>query len=402
MKPIRNPIKIFFAAALTAILFLAVHAQAADKQKVVYQFHKASGGNGPDGGLYMDPAANLFGLTDSGLLFELTPNGSGGWNYSNLATSLCGYPAGPLVRDHAGNFYNTSYFGWICEFSPASSGGWSSSIIYTLNSVRGEASSLVVDAAGNLYGVNGLNGANGFGFVFELSPTSAGGWSLTDLYDFKGTDGNADSSGNVGGLTLDAAGNLYGVTWAGGSNPKCAGQCGVVFKLTNNAGVWSETVLHNFGGASGAYPDSALLLDSAGNLYGTTTAGGASGFGVVFEISAASGQTRVLHSFTNKGGDGAYPQTPLVMDAAGNLYGTTTVGGLRGGCSVGSIQGGCGIAFELSPVGNQWKEFLLHDFGGLADGAFPSGFVLGANGNLYADAPSGGSEQGGLVFEIVP
>jgi hypothetical protein len=122
----------------------------------------------------------------------------------------------------------------------------------------------------------------------------------------------------------------------------------------------------------------------------------------VFEISAASGQTRVLHSFTNKGGDGAYPQTPLVMDAAGNLYGTTTVGGLRGGCSVGSIQGGCGIAFELSPVGNQWKEFLLHDFGGLADGAFPSGFVLGANGNLYADAPSGGSEQGGLVFEIVP
>jgi len=394
-------LRIFCAATLSAIVFLAVYAQAADKEKIIYQFVRASGGRGPAGGLYQDQSGNLFGLTDSALFYELSPNGSGGWSYSALAASDCYFPPGPLVRDQAGNFYNASNNGGsVCEFSPNGSGGWSSSVIYTFSD---GPSGLLIDAAGNLYGIEG-NGVNGFGYVFELSPTSGGAWSLTDLYDFTGTDGNA-SSGVSAGLIMDASGNLYGVTWAGGSGTTCTLMCGVVFELTNNSGVWTETVLHNFNGTDGINPAAPLLMDNAGNLYGTTTTGGASGVGTVFEISAPSAEFRVIHSFTNQSGDGAYPSTALIIDAAGNLYGTTEIGGLRGDCSVGSIQGGCGTAFELSPVGNRWKESLLHDFGGIGDGTSPSAFVLGANGALYGVSPAGGSNvapDAGMVFEIVP
>jgi uncharacterized repeat protein (TIGR03803 family) len=320
----------------------------------------------------------------------------------------CGYPIGPLVRDHAGNFFSANYFGQVCEFSPNGSGGWTESVIYTINSVSGGGpSSLLIDPAGNLYGVDGMNGAYGFGYVFELSSSAAGGWSLTDLHDFNGTDGDASSSGMsaggiLDGLIMDASGNLYGVTYAGGVTAKCGSKCGVVFKLTNNSGIWTETVIHGFNGRDGANPAASLLMDAAGNLYGTTTGGGTAGFGVVFEISAASGEARVLHNFTNKEGDGAYPQAALIMDAANNLYGTTAVGGIRGDCQAEREQGGCGTAFELSPAGGGWKESLLHDFSGLQDGAFPQELVFDANGNLYGVAPAGGYLNQGVVFEIVP
>lgn len=231
--------------------------------------------------------------------------------------------------------------------------------------------------------------------------------SLKDLHDFRGPDGNASASGTsalgmLGGLVSDAAGNLYGVTFAGGDNPNCS-DCGVIFKLTDNSGIWTETVLHRFRGWDGANPDAALMMDATGNLYGTTTSGGTAGFGVVFELSFPSGRPalRVLHSFTNAGGDGAYPQSALIMDASGNLYGATTSGGGYIHCSV-EMDQGCGSAFKLSRLGQQWKESLLHGFSGGNDGAFPSGLVLDADGNLYGDAGSGGNWQAGLIFEIRP
>jgi uncharacterized repeat protein (TIGR03803 family) len=240
-----------------------------------------------------------------------------------------------------------------------------------------------------------------------LSPGSSG-WSLTDLHDFNGRDGNASNSGNsaagvLGGLIMDASGNLYGVTFSGGSSSACSSGCGVVFKLTNKSGAWTETVLHSFNGANGAEPGAALTMDAAGNLYGTTTAGGSAGFGVVFKISLVSGKpvARVLHNFTNAGGDGAYPQSALVIDAANNLYGTTLAGGGASSCQV-ELDSGCGMAFRLSPVGNQWKESLLHAFKGRGDGAFPGGLVMDGKGNLYDDAFVGGRYIQGLVFEIVP
>jgi len=218
--------KILGTIVLGATLFVALYAQADDKEKIIYNFQRASGGSGPAMGVYLDEAGNLFGLGNSGIFFELSPNGSGGWNYSELSTSNCGYPTGRLVRDQSGNFFAGDYFGDVCEFSPDGSGGWVASIISTINTVSGNGpSSLLVDAAGNLYGVSGANGANGFGYVFELSPSS-GGWSLTHLHDFNGTDGNASNLGNsaagvLGGLIMDASGNLYGVTFAGGSNSAC-------------------------------------------------------------------------------------------------------------------------------------------------------------------------------------
>jgi len=124
----------------------------------------------------------------------------------------------------------------------------------------------------------------------------------------------------------------------------------------------------------------------------------------VFKISVVSGKpvARIVHSFTNAGGDGAYPQSALILDAAENIYGTTQVGGGRGDCQVEQEQGGCGMAFKLSPVGNQWKQSLLHSFTSFGDGAFPSGLVMDGNGNLYGGSFIGGAANQGLVFEIVP
>src|SRR5258706_386361 len=127
----------------------------------------------------------------------------------------------------------------------------------------------------DLYGVNATGGSSGLGYVFELSPNSGGSWTLTHLHDFGGGDGagGAGASGQVGGLIMDASGNLFGTTFAGGASTQCASGCGVVFKLKNNSGIWTETVLHSFKGSNGSNPAAPLLMDAAGNLYGTTTSG---------------------------------------------------------------------------------------------------------------------------------
>jgi uncharacterized repeat protein (TIGR03803 family) len=399
--------KFLSTSALAATLFLTAYATAADKESIIHNFNRASGSYASSG-LYIDPSGNLFGLTDNGMLFELSPASSGSWKYTELFSTGCDYPTGPLVRDKDGNFYAANFFGSVYQISEGAE-GWVSTLMYRVNDVSGFGpSSLLVDSARNVYGIDGLNGANGFGYVFELSPTNAGTWSLIDLHDFNGVDGNASNSGNtaagkLGGLIMDASGNLYGVTFSGGSNPTCGSSCGVVFKLTNKSGAWTERVLHTFNGADGANPDASLLMDAAGNLYGTTSAGGSAGFGVVFEIALVSGKplTHVLHNFTNSGGDGAYPQAPLLMDAAGNLYGTTSSGGGVGDCTVEQDQG-CGMAFKLSPVGQQWKESLLHAFRGLGDGSVPSPLVADAAGHLYGDGDSSGSGNLAVVFELFP
>src|SRR6266446_1051732 len=403
-----NLSRIASAAALSTTLLLAVCACAVDKETVLYNFNpNSSGGSGPFGGLLMDRSGNFYGVGLSGIFFQLSPNGSGGWNYADLYNcGGCAYPVGPLVMDHAGNLYTSNYFGDVSEFSPDGSGGWSESLIYSFNGKSGGGpSTVVVDRAGNLYGVDALEGRYGLGYIFELSPTSGGGWSVTDLYDFGGSDGagGAGASGIVGGLTMDASGNLYGTTFAGGASTSCSSGCGVVFKLTNSSGVWTETVLHSFHGTDGSKPDAQLFMDAAGNLYGTTTAGGTDGFGVVFETSLVSGtwHTRVLYNFTNVGGDGAYPQSALIMDAAGDLYGTTESGGGSTNCSVES-DNGCGTAFKLLRSGRNWKESILHSFRGEGDGGFPGGVISDAGGNLYSTAFVGGRYNIGVVFELSP
>jgi len=193
-------------------------------------------------------------------------------------------------------------------------------------------------------------------------------------------------------VTRDATGNLYGTTFFGGAGAGCdiySGGCGTAFKLDTTG---TETVLHSFSGApDGSNPTARLILDASGNLYGTTAYGGAYGFGVVFKIDAATGDETILHNFAG-GTDGANPNAGLVPDAAGNLYGTTEYGGK--GC----YGRGCGTVFELSATG---QETILYRFRDVPDGASPLGGVaLDSSGNIYGTTWLGGVYSLGTVFRL--
>jgi uncharacterized repeat protein (TIGR03803 family) len=255
---------------------------------------------------------------------------------------------------------------------------------------------LVLDAQGNLYGTTCCGGGNnGRGTVFEVD--AAG--QETVLHSFTGTAG--DGANPAAALVLDSQGNLYGTTKDGG-NLACGGGsgCGTVFKIDTTG---QETVLYSFTGTGGdgAYPIGGLALDSAGNLYGTTEYGGdpacntGGGCGTVFEI-ASTGQESVLYSFTETGGDGAVPAAGLVRDSQNNLYGTTEYGGNLA-CYSGGL-GGCGTVFEVASTGT---ETVLHQFS-FSDGGFPvARLVRDSQGNLYGTTTSGGHYGvGGTVFEF--
>jgi uncharacterized repeat protein (TIGR03803 family) len=240
---------------------------------------------------------------------------------------------------------------------------------------------LIQDAAGNLYGTTSAGGS-GFGLVFRLDTA---GQEIV-LHVFTGSDGATPN----GRLVLDGSGNLYGTTFAGG-----ASSLGTVFKIDTNG---TETVLHSFtGDPDGANPFAGLVMDNAGNFYGTTEKGGASGFGTIFKIDS-SGTETVLHSFAGGTADGADPKAGLVLDADGNLYGTTFAGG----------SAGFGTAFELDATNT---ETVLHNFTGGADGGNPvGGLTRDTNGVLYGTASTGGPRRfstlihgcckSGLVFAL--
>jgi uncharacterized repeat protein (TIGR03803 family) len=255
----------------------------------------------------------------------------------------------------------------------------------------------LIDKAGNLFGTTGFGGSANSGTVFELSPpsTAGGAWTETVLYSFQGgTDGSLPFSG----LIADPAGNLYGTTLAGGS--VCA-ICGTVFKLSKHGGVWSETVLYNFGFSDGANPFGKLLRDDDGNLYGTTVSGGDYGAGTVYELSPPDRphgpwEERVLYSFTG-GVDGAEPIGDVIADPAGRLYGTASSGGA-----------GFGVVFQLHPApkSKPWPEKVLYSFTGANDGAAPyNGVAFDGRGNLVGVASLGGDPSCagggcGTVFEL--
>jgi uncharacterized repeat protein (TIGR03803 family) len=245
--------------------------------------------------------------------------------------------------------------------------------------------SVVRDASGNLYGttIDGGGSTNcEFGCGVVFKIDVSG--HETVLHSFSGTDGEYLTAG----LIVDDAGNLFGTAQTGGSSND-----GLVFKLDPSG---NETVLHNFtGGTDGAGPHAALLRDASGNLYGSTGVGGSSGCGghgcgVVFKIDS-NGNESVFHSFS--GTDGSGPSGALIQDAAGNFYGATQEGGSSSGC-----RGlGCGVVFKLDPSGN---ETVLHSFSG-ADGAYPGGpLIRDSAGNLYGTTIGGGSSNDGIVFKI--
>jgi uncharacterized repeat protein (TIGR03803 family) len=387
-------------------------------ESALYNFAGGSDPKLPYAGLIFDKAGNLYGTTEfggsngQGTVFEIAPNSNGSWTetvlYDFTGSTDGGQPYASLVFDSAGNLYGTTNFGGIAncnlgcgtvfKLTPGS-GGWTESVLYTFTGGadgREPYARLLFDPTGNLYGTTLLGGnigsvcSEGCGTVFKLTPGSSG-WTESVLYAFQGA---ADGASPYAGLTRDPTGNLYGTAYAGGASAN-----GVVFKLSPASSGWTESVLYAFTGAyDGKYPHGDLILDAAGNLYGTAFQGGNGGYGVVFRLvpnSKGGWRERVLHTFENT--PAGNPVAGLVMDTAGNLYGTTMLGATQTSCG-----GGCGTLFKLSPVsGAGWTYKVVHDFGKAGDGFHPTGdLILDASGNMYGTTQAGGAQGSGMVFEI--
>lgn len=288
-------------------------------------------------------------------------------------------PTSKLMRDAAGNLYGTTLAGGASNLGTVFKIDrfGKETLLHSFQGSDGSEpfyGGLIMDLAGNLYGTTSAGGSYGNGTVFKLDPSG----NETVLHSFQGTDGDAP----YGGLIRDWTGNLYGTTSAGGSYGS-----GTVFKLDPSG---NETVLHDFQGADdGATPYAALIMDLAGNLYGTTVLGGSYGSGTVFKVNASGNET-VLHSFQG-GADGINPYAGLIMDHAGRLYGTTDGGGTYG----------AGTVFRVEPSG---KETVLHSFEGNNDGANPDGgLVMDWAGDLFGTTVfGGGADDDGTVFMLDP
>jgi uncharacterized repeat protein (TIGR03803 family) len=234
---------------------------------------------------------------------------------------------------------------------------------------------VVLGPDGALYGATQYGGSNDFGTIYKVVHNSDGTWTESVIYSF--TDVN-DGAGPIGPITFDAAGNIYGTTAFGKPYEQ-----GTVFKLTQNAGVWSATLLYAFtGGADGQQPLTGITLDESGNFYGTTPTGG-TGSGVLYKLSPnadGSWTQSVIHAFGAFQGDGYMPSTGVLLDAAGNLYGATS----------------SGTIYEFSPNSDgSWTENILYAFSGKADGAIPNALVFDKAGSLYGSAGGGGQKVSG-------
>jgi uncharacterized repeat protein (TIGR03803 family) len=314
-----------------------------------------------------------------------------------------------IVFDGKGNAYGTTYFGgtygWgtIFRLEP-SSHGWAEQVLYSFRGTSdglNPAGNLVIDATGNLYGTteyggNGVGCTQGSnncgGTVFELM-RSNGGWKHLVLYNFCSRFGCTDGSDPIG-LTLDKAGNLYGITIGGGESCSSGG-CGTVYRLSHLHGSWSEKVLHAFsGGDDGIVPSPGIMIDKSGNLYGTTCCGGSYGYGLVFELSPVKRRWKevLIYTFDGSSGNNASPNGSLTLDAAGNIYGTTP--GYSGYC--------CGVVFKLSRSRGQWLESVVYTFDG-THGTHPNpGLIVDSAGNFYGSTILGGQDNFGEVFELRP
>jgi uncharacterized repeat protein (TIGR03803 family) len=348
---LRRMIKLFCAAIIATTTWTQ-----AQTITVLHSFADNSGGTTPVGGVTLDRAGNLYGTT-SGIVSDS--------------------PSTAFKMSHAGS-------------------GWIFNILYTFNHPNDPIevyAPVVFGPDGALYGTGYGGGQNTLGAVFSLQPPTtvcksvSCPWTLTTLYSFE--FGNDAIHPYLGSLVFDSAGNIYGTTYSGGTFVR-----GTVFKLTRSSNGWTESVLYSFsGGSDGDFPYNGVALDSAGNVYGTTSEGGEHGFGTVYELSpSGSGWTETtLYAFTG-GDDGATPIGSVAVDAQGNLYGTTTS---DGGSENGTV-------WELSPSNGGWAFTVLHSF---AAGQYRGGGpwatpTLDAAGNIYGTARSTGDPGFGEAFTL--
>lgn len=379
-----------------ALLNPASHAQTLS---VLYNFTNAADGGVPLAGLTDDGKGDLYGTTSGGALgfgtvFKLK-HSSSGWTMDTLHEFAAGNDgAEPESRptfspDHS--LYGTTVYGGAANagvvYNVRASG---ESVIYTfqgssdgLNPSPGE---LTFDKAGNIYGTTTYGGVNNTGTVYELvHPKTGGNWTKNILYSF----GNApDGTAPLGGVVRDKLGNLYGTTSTGG-----AYGYGAVYELKVSGGHWTESILYNFtGGSDGGTPYAGVIIDNAGNLYGGTVSGGGGG-GAIFEMSPSNGSWTYQLLYGIPGGAISGPFRDLVRDAAGNVYGTTHCDGTWSE----------GTVYELSPQSGGWTYNLMYQFEGSAEGYYVfSNLVLDKSGNLYGTASVGGADGVGVIFELTP
>lgn len=316
---------------------LTPEADGTWSEKELYSFCSLSNctdGSYPSSGLIFDAAGNLYGVTEGGgtalpaVAYQLAPGANGTWTERVLYTFAYGegMPWGNLIFDAAGNLYGATLRGGnpgtVFELMPQGGRTWRRKVLHTFQGGDGSVpfGPLVFDASGNLYGATAEGGTGNGGTVYELMPQANGTWREKALHDFGiGSDETFPSS-----VILDAAGNLYGTTRYGGVS-----NGGTIFRLSPNAnGRWKEKVLHSF---RNFYQPGQVILDAAGNLYGPVGGGSGCpryGCGGVFQFNPATGAYRVVCAFghARKGHD----PDGVILDAAGNLYGTTALGGAFG------------------------------------------------------------------------
>ena len=429
----------FSAGLLLACVCAAVPVLAAPPQeKILHSFAgPPADGAIPSATLIADKSGNLYGTTQQGgtggcieagatlgcgTVFELTPpsTSGGSWTetvlYSFQGASDGVTPLAGLVMDAEGNLYGTTAgansfgAGAVFELSPpATSGGsWTLTTLHAFEGSDGTAPSgnLMFDKIGNLYGTTqggGYYGGtyclnSGCGTVFELSPpvTSGGAWTEKVLYALTA---DLDGAYPRAGLVMDEAGNLYGTTYAGGVNKTnpCTSTfdgCGTVFQLHPSAGTWTEHILHRFTWTDGDRPVDTLTFYK-GALYGTTSEG--QDYGSVFQLAVSAGKWTLTSLFTFNENDGSFPMSEVAIDSSGNLFGTTNGG---------PANGLYGSVFELSPPttsGGAWGQTTLHSFTSGANGGPIGGLLLRGNvlyGTTSACSDSACTGGYGTVFAM--
>jgi uncharacterized repeat protein (TIGR03803 family) len=428
-----------FAIAFSLLILSGGITAASSNAVTLYHFKGIPDGYSPNG-LAADAAGDLFGTTwnggntnncwhGCGTVFELTPPAQPGgtWAKSTIhafaADGADGYYPYPTLRvDASGDVFGTTAYGGAANaglvfelMPPTKPGGiWTESAIFSFQfSQNGGGGfgpgSLAFDASGDIFGTTFGGGAFQGGTLFELT-RSGGTWTETVLHDFDRSR-TGDPPGD--GLVVDSHGNVYGTRFGiqSGCTSNFPVYCGVVYRLKHPAsvgGAWKFDVIHRFGGGDGWFPNAGLTLDGAGDIFGTTSAGGAYTQGIAFELVPQKPGDMfaefVLHSFGGGQGDGFAPAGGVTFDRNGDLFGTTFVGGAYSN----------GIAYELKPPamhGGSWRETVLYAFPGGSHGSQPDGQLLFTiDGHLYGTTEAGGIGtcpvyQGtgcGIVFRLFP
>ena len=399
-------------AVMLATTLIAAPAAQAQTFSVIHTSTDAGDGGEPYAGLSMDRAGSFYGTTNTGAggggtVFRLKRAGSG-WVLTTLyafQNDGGGRPTGGVIVGPDGSVYGmTQYGGTGCSpngcgtvymlrppaaVCKAVSCPWTKTILYSFQGYPDggypEFGSLTLDKYGNLYGATAGEGANLMGTVFRMTPSN-GGWTESVLYNFTG---GADGALPYSTVTIDGAGNLYGTTFAGGD----AG--GSVYELSPSGSGWTEKTLYTFTGGSDGYQlVGGVAIDQQGNLYGGTEKGGVPAEGTAFELTPSGGgwTYTLLQSFS--GYDGPF-STPT-LDAAGNVYLTSIFSTLDGSSQAGGV-------YKLTRSHGGWSTSALYTFTGGNDGNIPAGSViLDGNGNIYGTTVAGGSYNQGVIFEIKP